>query len=233
MLLRYSAVFNAFIANLPQVLDQNHLIGWTILPSALQVLLYSPSPANNYLSTVDAHSNTYNYSLWYLEAHVRRNWLMSVLVVLYKYQYTQPPLNGYINNLIRIVLNSLKAQFHQCKRIPTTTVVDVQLPNRSRDVSQPSLGTDPDERGPDSPPPSPLFPSEGTSGASKSKVQSSGIFQKTQVHRKYQDSSLEADDTESELVAIPESDLSDSTLHGSSAPVSINFFVLFKIISLF
>lgn len=27
--------------------------------------------------------------------------------------------------------------------------------------------------------------------------------------------SLEADDTESELIAIPESDLSDSTLHGS------------------
>lgn len=29
------------------------------------------------------------------------------------------------------------------------------------------------------------------------------------------DFSLDADDTESELIAIPESDLSDSTLHGS------------------
>lgn len=37
--------------------------------------------------------------------------------------------------------------------------------------------------------------------------------------RKYHDSSLDADDTESELVAIPESDQSDSTLHGGSAPV--------------
>lgn len=93
------------------------------------------------------------------------------------------------------------------------------------DVSQPSLGgMEHDDRGDMcSSPPSPMYISEGTShgtnGGSRSKQ---GIFsQKTgQPHfRKYQDSSLEADDTESELVAIPESDLSDSTIHGSSAPV--------------
>lgn len=165
---------------------------------------------------------------------------MSILVVLYKYQYTQPPYSAYINNAIRIVLNCLKAQFHQCKRIPTTTVLDIQpIPNRSRDISQPSLGTDPDDRPQESPPASPLFPSEGTShgtnGISKSKIQTSAFPQKSAIHttfRKYQDSSLEADDTESELVAIPESDFSDSTLHGSSAPV-IYFLFFFKFVNFF
>lgn len=64
--------------------------------------------------------------------------------------------------------------------------------------------------------------SHGTNGGSRSKQ---GIFSQKAgsqpTFRKYQDSSLDADDTESELVAIPESDLSDSTLHGSSAPVRI------------
>lgn len=47
---------------------------------------------------------------------------------------------------------------------------------------------------------------------------------KTGATRKYQDSSLDADDTESELVAIPESDLSDSTTtnNRSSAPDSFD-----------
>lgn len=89
---------------------------------------------------------------------------------------------------------------------------------RSRDVSQPSLGTDPDDKEA-SPPASPMFPSEGTSAASKSKGNVAFTPKLQHAFRKYNDSSLDADETESELVAIPESDLSDSTLHGSSAPV--------------
>ncbi|XP_055852716.1 protein unc-79 homolog isoform X5 [Episyrphus balteatus] len=220
--LRSSAVFNAFLANLPQVLDQNHLIGGLILSSVMQVILFAPNPSN---VGIDCYQNLiFNYSLWYLEPHSRRNWLMTILVVLYKYSYTQPPYSGYINNAMRIVINSLKAQFHQCKRIPTTTILDIHPPSRSRDASQPSLGTDPDEKDHQSPPPSPMFPSEGTSVASKGKGQNVGFSQKSAQHtfRKYPDSSLEADDTESELVAIPESDFSDSTLHGSSAPGSFD-----------
>ncbi|XP_055384456.1 protein unc-79 homolog isoform X2 [Condylostylus longicornis] len=225
--LRSSAVFNSFLANLPQVLDQNHLIGGLILPSALQVLLFAPNPSN---IGVDAFQNlVYNYSLWHLEAHARRNWLMSVLVVLYKYEYTQPPYSGYINSVIRIVLNCLKAQFHQCKRIPTRTILDIQPVLRSRDASQPSLGTDPDLNRQESPPPSPIFPSEGTShgtsGGSRTKTQTATGFPQKPAQpgfRKYQDSSIECDDTESELVAIPESDFSDSTMHGSSAPGSFD-----------
>lgn len=82
---RSSAVFNAFIGTLPQTLDQNHLMGGHILPAALQVLLYSPSPAN--VCSAASENNqcpSYTYTLWRLEPHVRRNWLMSVEVIMYK-----------------------------------------------------------------------------------------------------------------------------------------------------
>lgn len=86
-------------------------------------------------------------------------------------------------------------------------------------MSQPSLSGlgDRDERERDDPTPpiSPFIGSEGTSGTVK--VKPTLYTQKSvpNFSRKYQDSSLEADDTESELVAIPESDLSESTLHNS------------------
>ncbi|XP_067614407.1 protein unc-79 homolog isoform X4 [Eurosta solidaginis] len=224
--LRASAVFNAFLANLPQVLDQNHLIGGLILPSVLQIILYAPNPSN---TGADCYQNlVFNYSLWYLEQYPRRNWMLTILVVLYKYSYTQPPHSAYVISAIRMVMNSLRNHFHQCRRIPTTTILDIQGTSRSRDASQPSLGTDPDDKDP-SPPASPMFPSEGTSAASKSKGQNVAFTPKLQhAFRKYNDSSLEADETESELVAIPESDLSDSTLHGSSAPGSFDDTVHFE-----
>ncbi|XP_030374944.1 protein unc-79 homolog isoform X3 [Scaptodrosophila lebanonensis] len=227
--LRVSAVFNAFLANLPQVLDQNHLIGGLILPSVMQIILYAPNPTN---TSGDSYQNlVFNYSLWHLEQYPRRNWLFTLLVVLYKYSYTQPPLSGYVISAIRIIMNSMRGHFHQCRRIPTTTILDIQGVGgaaRSRDVSQPSLGTDPDDKEA-SPPASPMFPSEGTSAASKSKGQNVAFTPKLQhAFRKYNDSSLDADETESELVAIPESDLSDSTLHGSSAPGSFDDTIHFE-----
>ncbi|XP_059218143.1 protein unc-79 homolog isoform X9 [Stomoxys calcitrans] len=224
--LRASAVFNAFMANLPQVLDQNHLIGGLILSSVMQIALYAPNPNNN---AADSYQNqVFNYSLWYLEQYPRRNWMFTMLVVLYKYSYTQPPQSAYVNSAIRIIMNSLRNHFHQCRRIPMTTNLDIQGTSRSRDVSQPSLGTDPDDKE-QSPPASPMFPSEGTSGASKSKGQNVAFTPKLQhAFRKYNDSSLDADETESELVAIPESDLSDSTLHGSSAPGSFDDTIHFE-----
>lgn len=104
--------------------------------------------------------------------------------------------------------------------------MDLQPPSRARDMSQPSLVGEQDEKIEPTPPVSPLFVSEGTSqshgGTSKGKQ---GLFTQKSApafSRKYQDSSLDADDTESELVAIPESDLSDSTLHNSSAPVRVD-----------
>ncbi len=91
------------------------------------------------------------------------------------------------------------------------------------EVSQPSLGAEENDRYGyelSSPPASPLF-AEGTSQGQGSQGVTTKSKQTSfsQKFRKYHDSSLDADDTESELVAIPESDQSDSTLHGSSAPV--------------
>ncbi|XP_032577088.1 protein unc-79 homolog isoform X1 [Drosophila sechellia] len=226
--LRVSAVFNAFLANLPQVLDQNHLIGGLILPSVMQIILYAPNPTS---TSGESYQNiVFNYSLWHLEQYPRRNWLFTLLVVLYKYSYTQPPLSGYVIAGIRLIMNSLRGHFHQCRRIPTTTILDIQGVGgaaRSRDVSQPSLGTDPDDKEA-SPPASPMFPSEGTSAASKSKGNVAFTPKLQHAFRKYNDSSLDADETESELVAIPESDLSDSTLHGSSAPGSFDDTIHFE-----
>ncbi|XP_043652485.1 protein unc-79 homolog isoform X3 [Drosophila teissieri] len=226
--LRVSAVFNAFLANLPQVLDQNHLIGGLIMPSVMQIILYAPNPTS---TSGESYQNiVFNYSLWHLEQYPRRNWLFTLLVVLYKYSYTQPPLSGYVIAGIRLIMNSLRGHFHQCRRIPTTTILDIQGVGgaaRSRDVSQPSLGTDPDDKEA-SPPASPMFPSEGTSAASKSKGNVAFTPKLQHAFRKYNDSSLDADETESELVAIPESDLSDSTLHGSSAPGSFDDTIHFE-----
>lgn len=94
-------------------------------------------------------------------------------------------------------------------------------------MSQPSLSGlgDRDES---TPPISPFIASEGTSGtAIKPKTNLYTQKSSQSTNRKYQDSSLEADDTESELVAIPESDLSESTLH-NSAPGSFDDGVQFE-----
>lgn len=90
--LRASAVFNAFLSTLPQTLDQNHLMGWTLLPTALHVLLYSPSTS----LVANANNDTnpgipYTYSLWRLEPHIRRHWLMSVEVIMYKVSRKRHP----------------------------------------------------------------------------------------------------------------------------------------------
>lgn len=79
-------MFNVFLSNLQQVLDQNHQMGWCMLATVFQVLLYAPS-----LTTVASSNGTestqniaYTFSLWQMDAHPRRNWLMSVLVIMYK-----------------------------------------------------------------------------------------------------------------------------------------------------
>lgn len=186
--IRCSSVFNGFMANLPQFLDQNHEMGATesLFNFIVHLLIYAPYPNNSIPATFEVMQNT-SYSLWFLEIQVRRNWLMALLVILYKYNLSTLP-EPFLTSLIRIVMTSLEGQFHQCRRIPTTILVQ-DLPRRS-DMNQPSFGTDADDR------------------------DNSQIKPPTSL-RKLHDSSIECDETESELVAIPESDLSDSTLQGS------------------
>lgn len=156
------------------MLDQNHLMGGSILDAALHTLLYAPSTATvASANSESSHNIIYSYSLWRLEPHVRRNWLMSVEVIMYKvvlvffddftqdyctqmhddlsiefaiiidfistdaisplqYEYTQPSYSQNVHHLVRIILNSLEAQFHRCKRIPATVVME--MPSRSRGI---------------------------------------------------------------------------------------------------
>lgn len=79
--LRSSPAFSVFLSNLPQLLDQNHLMGRMLLSTSLILLQYAPSPY--YIpNSVELQQPT--YSLWALEPHIRRNWLMSLVVLLYK-----------------------------------------------------------------------------------------------------------------------------------------------------
>jgi len=80
LLNRTSPVFNVFLSNLPQLLDQNHLMGRVLLPTCVILLQYCPCPYHS----PSAECQTPDYSLWYLEPHSRRCWLMSLLVLLYK-----------------------------------------------------------------------------------------------------------------------------------------------------
>ncbi|XP_076225876.1 UNC-79 domain-containing protein isoform X2 [Nomia melanderi] len=221
--LRVSPVFNVFIANLPQLLDQNHVMGWVMTPPVLAILQHSPCPPQG-VPTTDHQAPT--YSLWYLEPHNRRSWLMSLLVILYKCQYSQQPWCSQLQVVIKIVLNTLDMQHHQCKRIPATVVMGAP-PSRSRDVSQPSLGVDHDlavntigEMNTESPPiRTPLFSVHQRSpGATHSQMEThwEESTPSCRYNNKHSSYSINADDTESELAAIPESPNSDSTLHGSS-----------------
>ncbi|CAH2007924.1 unnamed protein product [Acanthoscelides obtectus] len=233
--LRSSTVFNVFLSNLPQLLDQNHLMGKHMLPTVLILLQYAPSPY--YIpNTVELHMPA--YSLWELEPHIRKNWLLTLIVLLYKYQYNQQPQCTQLTSLIRIVLNTLDAQHHQCRRIPATIIMGPPS-TRSRDVSQPSLGAEVDLPEKATPPLSPMYSSDGQSvhvsvSSKDGKIQvtyakpSSTTSMEThweesiqcaQSEKKHQrkttDISLD-DDTESELIVIPESDVSDGAFQEST-----------------
>lgn len=185
--IRCSSVYNSFMASLPQFLDQNHEMGAmeALLNFTIHLLIYSTYASNTIPATFDILQNSY-YSLWCLEIHVRRNWIMAVLVILYKYNLKVIP-EPLLTGIIRIVMSSLDSQFHQCRRIPTT-IYQQDLPKKL-EFGQ----SDQDDQ-----------------------LLSQSNQMKLQTHlKKLSDISMECDETESELVAIPESDLSDSTLQGS------------------
>ncbi|CAG7837387.1 unnamed protein product [Allacma fusca] len=133
--LRSSTVFNSFLSNLPQVLDQNFGVGKTLISTSLTVLHFCPAP--NRVAGNRVHPY---YSLWLLEKHVRRYWLSALIVILYKYEYSTTPLASQIQTVIRIVLNTLNHIEHRCRPLPATLVMDDST-QRSRDMSQATLNT--------------------------------------------------------------------------------------------
>ncbi|XP_039759804.1 protein unc-79 homolog isoform X2 [Pararge aegeria] len=198
--LRMSSIFNAFMANLPQVLDQNHVMGASIAEPTLMLLQHCIRPALGGGGTAAAV-----HSLAALEPHVRRHWLMALLVVLYKYHYSSGALCALAGALVRAVLQSVEAQYHQCKRIPPVLLLPQQRPH----CSQQHHARENREV--------PLKVEEPTSHKSPAH------WPEPPEPAKYQQWSLEQESSESELIAIPEtSDKSDTTVHGSTAPGSFD-----------
>lgn len=83
--IRCSSVFNSFIANLPQFLDQNHSMGATesLFTFIIHLLIYAPYPNNAIPGTFEVVQND-SYSLWFLETHVSK--LFDIIVKFYKFQ---------------------------------------------------------------------------------------------------------------------------------------------------
>ncbi|KAG0432726.1 hypothetical protein HPB47_020594, partial [Ixodes persulcatus] len=117
---------------LMEVLDYNFRIGSVLLSTCMPVLIYCPSPQRY----SHEHASP-RYSLWLLDPPARHSWLMAVLVILYKFDYESPPLSRQVQMLVRIILNTLDAQNHQCKSIPEPFLSPV--PSRSRDLSTASV----------------------------------------------------------------------------------------------
>ncbi|XP_060806027.1 protein unc-79 homolog [Amyelois transitella] len=210
--LRQSSIFNAFMANLPQVLDQNHVMGASIAEPTLALLQYCSGPPSG-----SAHALTAGaHSLAALEPHVRRHWLAALLVLLYKYHYGSGTICSQVQTLVRIVLNTVEAQYHQCKRIPPMIVMPQA---RARDLSQPSLKAELEAGAGGG---SPLAAERARKHALRSPAHMHTHWEEP-AGNKYQQWSLEQESSESELIAIPEtSDKSDTTVHGSTAPGSFD-----------
>ncbi|XP_063624654.1 protein unc-79 homolog [Cydia splendana] len=209
--LRQSAIFNAFIANLPQVLDQNHLMGASIAEPTLMLLQFCSSPGSSagVTAPMSMAGTLVTHSLHALEPHVRRHWLMALSVVMYKYHYGSGTLCAQVQSLVRIVLNTVEAQYHVCKRIPPMIV----MPHTTRELSQPSLKScAAGERAAGSP--APLERKPKSADAMPTHWE--------QPANKYQQWSLEHESSESELIAIPETSDVDTTVHGSTAPGSFD-----------
>ncbi|XP_033097176.1 protein unc-79 homolog [Anneissia japonica] len=108
--LRESSVFNAFIAGIAKVMDYNIKLGKKILPLVVELLKYCPSPQKT-----PHHRQHQDYTLFFLEPHCRQSWLMTILVILYKYDLDSMDLKSTLEVLIRICINTIEGHVHQCK----------------------------------------------------------------------------------------------------------------------
>lgn len=152
--IRCTPAINAFMNNLPQVLDNNFAIGKLMLVNVILIMQKIPFPPR--YATTWQHAYTLmqekylfqgcGFSLWHLEPPMRKNWLNTVMVIAYKYAYghDEAKVGEKIVGLLRIIIHTLAAQAHVCDRYskPTTGVN-----MRSRDLS--SVGGETDQNLPE------------------------------------------------------------------------------------
>ncbi|KAE9556072.1 hypothetical protein FO519_000706 [Halicephalobus sp. NKZ332] len=109
MRLRKAAICNAFLTGLPEILDNNLMIGNQLLPIVLQLLLHLPSPQK-----FASDQSSADYSLALLDLPARHSWLHTLIIILYKYRYDQVPINELIKKLIKIVIATIELHCHEC-----------------------------------------------------------------------------------------------------------------------
>ncbi|CAD5115352.1 DgyrCDS4332 [Dimorphilus gyrociliatus] len=168
--LRNSAVFNAFLAGLPHVLDRNFALGNIIFPIAYLLLKYCASP-QRYASDYQPP----NYTLWLLDPHCRLTWLQTFLVILYKYQYSTAPANEIIPTLMQITINTVDAHMHQCKEHDETMAPPSPFVPRHRDTSNVSVGDLENIQETDTPPQSPSDSQSSTTGGEACSLKAQNI----------------------------------------------------------
>ncbi|KAM4541653.1 protein unc-79 homolog isoform 3-T3 [Odontesthes bonariensis] len=108
--MRTSTCFNAFIAGIAQVMDDNIGLGKQLLPLVVQVLKYCACPQLRHYFQQPPRC-----SLWALKPHIRQMWLKALLVILYKYPYRDMDGSKVVLHLIHITINTLNAQYHSCR----------------------------------------------------------------------------------------------------------------------
>ena len=84
--MRSLAPCNAFLAGLPLLMDKNLSIGKLILPTVLALLRYLPAPHEPDIQPLPLASASFTIGL--LDFQARHYWLQTLLVILYKHEFT-------------------------------------------------------------------------------------------------------------------------------------------------
>ena len=144
---RSTSQFSSFFANIPQVMDNNFPIGNFLISNIVLILQKSPFPPRYAANWQPTHSilsenliyQGCGYTLWHLEPTTRKNWLEAALVIVYKYNFSEPEtLSEKVLGLIRIILNSLTAHVHICSKFGKQEGFGLTM--RSRELSETSIG---------------------------------------------------------------------------------------------
>jgi hypothetical protein len=142
--LRTTTQFCSFFASLPQVMDGNFPIGNLLITNIVLILHKSPFPpryAANWQPTFSILQENLiyhgcSYTLWHLEPCLRKQWLEAMLVLVYKYNFSEPEnLSDKVIGLVRIIINSLAAHVHMCSKF-----CKAELQMRSQELSEASNG---------------------------------------------------------------------------------------------
>jgi len=102
--LRAHPCVHAFLAGLPAVLDRHLELGRLMLPTVLGLLRYLPS--------APLEPDPPACTLGLLDSETRHYWLQTLIIVLYKYEFSGHAPS--VRSLLHIALNTLNGQQHRC-----------------------------------------------------------------------------------------------------------------------